>query len=45
MLAKFIGEGGVSKCADDENELDLGSIIENGDKGCVVWNAWAVKTR
>ncbi|KAI0517994.1 hypothetical protein F5B22DRAFT_601350 [Xylaria bambusicola] len=42
MLGKFIGTESVSECVNDKSKLDLGSFIESGDKGCVVWNMWAI---
>lgn len=44
MMAKVIGEGPGGDCVAGEDEMDLGTFIEVGDKGCVTWNAWAVKT-
>ncbi|KAI1373269.1 hypothetical protein F4677DRAFT_225983 [Hypoxylon crocopeplum] len=45
MLGKLIGDGSVSKCVgNDKNKLDLGTFVESGEKGCVTWNMWAVKT-
>lgn len=45
MLGKLIGDGTVGKCdSDSSNKFGLGTIIESGEKGCVLWNMWATKT-
>lgn len=45
MLGLFIGDGTATRCVgDDKNKLDLGSVWEVGEKGCVMWNMWAVRT-
>ncbi|XXH01316.1 hypothetical protein Hte_007673 [Hypoxylon texense] len=45
MLGKLIGTESVSKCVgSDRDKLDLGTFVESGEKGCVTWNMWAVKT-
>ena len=37
MLGMFTGTGPVNQCsANGPDKLDLGTIIEAGDKGCVV---------
>lgn len=37
MLGMFTGDEAIDMCiGDDPNKLDLGTIIENADKGCVV---------
>jgi hypothetical protein len=44
-LGKVIGLEPQGQCVgSDPSQLDLGTFIENGDKGCVLWNMWAVQT-
>ncbi|KAM0713457.1 hypothetical protein Q7P37_010419 [Cladosporium fusiforme] len=44
-LGKVIGLEPTGQCVgDDPEQLDLGTFLENSDKGCVMWNMWAVKT-
>ncbi|KAI1127400.1 hypothetical protein F5Y10DRAFT_242970 [Nemania abortiva] len=43
MLGKLIGTQSVSACVNDTSKLDLGTFVESGDKGCVIWNMWAIK--
>ncbi|WEW59871.1 hypothetical protein PRK78_005352 [Emydomyces testavorans] len=45
MLNKVIGVEPKGMCVgSDANKLDLGSFLESGDKGCVLWNMWTVET-
>lgn len=45
MLNKVIGTEPKGMCVgSDPNKLDLGTFLEAGDKGCVLWNMWAVET-
>jgi hypothetical protein len=44
-LGKVIGLEPEGQCVgSDPAQLDLGSFFESGDKGCVLWNMWAVET-
>ncbi|KAK2767034.1 hypothetical protein FQN54_006352 [Arachnomyces sp. PD_36] len=44
-LRKVIGVEPSGQCVgSDPNQLDLGSVFESGEKGCVLWNMWAVAT-
>ncbi|OQO02809.1 hypothetical protein B0A48_11092 [Cryoendolithus antarcticus] len=44
-LSKLIGIEPKGQCvSSDPSKLELGSFLENGDKGCVLWNMWAVQT-
>lgn len=44
-LNKVIGVEPKGQCVgSDPTQLDLGTFLENGDKGCVLWNMWAVQT-
>jgi hypothetical protein len=44
-LGKVIGLEPEGQCVgSDPSLLDLGTFLENADKGCVLWNMWAVET-
>ncbi|PGH27604.1 hypothetical protein AJ80_00617 [Polytolypa hystricis UAMH7299] len=46
MFGKVSGAQGNGKCVGkDPDQLDLGSFLEVGEKGCVLWNMWAVSMR
>ncbi|EEP80521.1 predicted protein [Uncinocarpus reesii 1704] len=45
MLNKVIGIDPKGMCVGkDPKKLDLGSFLESSEKGCVLWNMWAVET-
>ena len=45
-LGKVIDLEPQGQCVgSDPAQLDLGTFIENSDKGCVLCNIWAVQTR
>lgn len=45
QLGKVIGVEPAGNCVgDDPEQLQLGSFVENGDKGCVMWTMSATKT-
>ncbi|KAF2759134.1 hypothetical protein EJ05DRAFT_475364 [Pseudovirgaria hyperparasitica] len=44
-LRKVMGVEPKGQCVgSDPSKLDLGSFLESGDKGCVLWNFYAVNT-
>lgn len=44
-LRKVMGVEPKGQCVgSDPSKLDLGSFMESGDKGCVLWNMYAVAT-
>jgi hypothetical protein len=45
-LGKLMGIEPKGQCVgSDPAQLDLGTVLENGDKGCVLWNMWATETK
>ncbi|KAF3020992.1 hypothetical protein E8E14_010084 [Neopestalotiopsis sp. 37M] len=45
MLANLIGDGPTTGCAGDTSKLDLGALLESGEKGCVFWSVVTTPTR
>lgn len=45
-LGKLMGIEPKGQCVgSDSAQLDLDTVLENGDDGCVMWNMWAVQTQ
>lgn len=43
MLRKLISDEPGMCVGQDPNKLELGSFLESGDKGCVLWTMSAIK--